>query len=260
MAYVARRLLQPLLLTLAVLLVPLSGPGVAAVEGIEGLHGGAAKAIEAQVRAAGLKYPQASIFYGDLTGRGTNDAISFVYHDSGGSAPQLTTWIWRESAGTYVLARTISTDEVFGLDPRDVKFSTGSISVTTSVPRGNDPRCCPTGERRFTLAVGARGGAENRVAASKSKAQVLDVPFADSGGDGQSAWCATSTVAGLDPKGDGFLAVRTGPGTRYRKIGEVRNGDVVHTCDSRGPWVAIVYGPSRAKGWVHGKWLKDRAG
>lgn len=93
-----------------------------------------------------------------------------------------------------------------------------------------------------------------------ASAQPLDVPFADKGGDGQAAWCASSTVTGLDPNGDGFLAVRAGPGTQHRKIDEIHNGDVVSTCDSQGPWVAIVYGPSKRKGWVHGRWLKPLAG
>ena len=61
-------------------------------------------------------------------------------------------------------------------------------------------------------------------------------------------------------RGDRFLAVRSGPGPQYRKIGEIHNGDFVSTCDARGPWVAIVYGPSKRKGWVHGKWLKQVAG
>jgi len=91
-------------------------------------------------------------------------------------------------------------------------------------------------------------------------AQALDVPFSDKGGDGQAAWCASSTVTGLDPNGDGFLAVRSGPGTKYRKLDEIRNGDIVSTCDSRGSWVAIVYSPSKKKGWVIGKFLKDIAG
>lgn len=91
-------------------------------------------------------------------------------------------------------------------------------------------------------------------------AQVLDVPFVVDGGDGQAAWCATSIVTGLDPAGDGFLAVRSGPGSQYRKIDEIYNGDIVSTCDARGAWVAIVYGPSKRKGWVHGRWLQDRAG
>jgi hypothetical protein len=94
----------------------------------------------------------------------------------------------------------------------------------------------------------------------QASSQVLDVPFSDDGGDGQAAWCASSTVTNLDPNGDGFLSVRAGPGTQYRKLDELRNGDVVSTCGSQGPWVAIVYGPSKKKGWVHGKWLKHLAG
>lgn len=97
-------------------------------------------------------------------------------------------------------------------------------------------------------------------AAFPAAAQVLDVPFETTGGDGQAAWCASSIVAGLDPQGDGFLAVRSGPGTEYRKIDELHNGDIVSTCDARGPWIAIIYGPSKRKGWVHGRWLKDLAG
>ncbi|MEO3387694.1 SH3 domain-containing protein [Mesorhizobium sp. CAU 1741] len=90
-------------------------------------------------------------------------------------------------------------------------------------------------------------------------AQPLDVPFVVTP-DGQMAGCASSVVAGLDPNGDGFLAVRSGPGTQYQKIGEVYNGDIVGTCDARGPWIAITHGQARRKGWVHGRWLRDHAG
>ena len=91
-------------------------------------------------------------------------------------------------------------------------------------------------------------------------AQILDVPFVIDGGDGEAAWCASSVVAGLDPNGDGFLAVRTGPGTQYRMIDQLHNGDVVETCDGSGPWVAVVYGPRQRVGWVHRNWLRDLAG
>ncbi|MDY8110791.1 SH3 domain-containing protein [Fulvimarina sp. 2208YS6-2-32] len=92
-----------------------------------------------------------------------------------------------------------------------------------------------------------------------SAAQSLDVPFVVLP-DREIAGCASSVVAGLDPNGDGFLAVRTGPGTQYRKIGEVYNGEIVGTCDARGAWVAIIHGPSKKRGWVHGGWLRDLAG
>ena len=51
--------------------------------------------------------------------------------------------------------------------------------------------------------------------------QSLDVPVVIPPGDGQVADCATSTVSGLDPAGDNFLAVRSGPGTKHRKIDEI---------------------------------------
>ena len=80
-----------------------------------------------------------------------------------------------------------------------------------------------------------------------ARSLTLDVPFAVPA-DRRQAGCASSTVAGLDPGGDGFLAVRTGPGADHQKIGELRNGDVVRTCDARGAWVAVVYGPVARKG------------
>lgn len=90
-------------------------------------------------------------------------------------------------------------------------------------------------------------------------AQQLDVDFRIIP-DGQAAGCAGSIVAGLNPKGDGFLAVRTGPGTGYRKIDELYNGNTVRTCARRGAWVGVYYGPNRRKGWVHSNWLIDGAG
>lgn len=102
----------------------------------------------------------------------------------------------------------------------------------------------------------------------------LDVPVMEQRGDGQMANCTGSVVAGLDPRGDGFLAVRSGPGTQYRKIGELHNGDEVTVFDQKGDWAGIVWSepsvtcsstktrpvPYRNKGWVHRKWLKHVAG
>jgi hypothetical protein len=224
--------------------------GVAAGQEVQGLHGPAATVIKAEIGRQGLAGPvDAHVFYGDLTGTGTEDAIAFVYYESGGSGVRLSTWIWRERGGEHSLAAAPSIDQVFGLDPRDVEFSPGRIEVTMTVPRPDDPRCCPTGQRRFVLTMDDAGGAGGAAA--------LDVPIVGHGGDGQTADCSSRTiVVGLNPGGDGFLAVRTGPGTQYRKIDELRNGEVVYGCDARGDWIAIVYGPSKAKkGWVHGRWL-----
>lgn len=87
-------------------------------------------------------------------------------------------------------------------------------------------------------------------------AQVLDVPFSILEDD-QAAGCLAAHVTGLDPNGDGFLAVRTGPGTNHRKIDQLYNGDLVRTCARSGAWYGVYYGKPRRVGWVHGKWLVD---
>lgn len=86
-------------------------------------------------------------------------------------------------------------------------------------------------------------------------------------------------VQGLDPQGDGFLAVRTGPSTEREQVDELHNGDVVMLCDYQNGWHRVVYpgegqeaaaclrrsrqlpepgsvtGPCRS-GWVHGNWVR----
>lgn len=86
-------------------------------------------------------------------------------------------------------------------------------------------------------------------------------------------------VQGLDPRGDGFLAVRTGPSTEHEQIDELHNGDVIMLCDYQNGWHGVIYpapgqresdcvrsasrmggaaeyrGPCKA-GWVHGNWVR----
>lgn len=105
--------------------------------------------------------------------------------------------------------------------------------------------------RSFALALAFAG--------ASAQAQQLDVDFTVPD-DGQAAGCAGSIVSGLDPKGDGFLAVRSGPGSNYRQIDQLRNGDQVRDCARSGPWMGVVYGEPRRKGWAHTNWLVDGAG
>ncbi len=95
--------------------------------------------------------------------------------------------------------------------------------------------------------------------APAASAQQLDVPF-EVLEDGEMAGCGGAQVMGLDPNGDGFLSVRTGPGSDYRKIGELYNGDRVGTCARSGQWYGVVYGNPQRVGWVHGNWLGNFAG
>lgn len=109
------------------------------------------------------------------------------------------------------------------------------------------------------------------LASDPALSQTLDAPFPIPSVYPEEAGCGIHYVAGLDPAGDGFLAVRTGPGTGHRKIDEVHNGDVVYTCVRSGAWRGIVYtGSSQQnehrpqhdtlRGWVHSNWLINGAG
>ncbi len=95
----------------------------------------------------------------------------------------------------------------------------------------------------------------------------------------QEASCGSGVVTGLDPRGDGFLAVKSGPHLKFSKIDELFNGQDVYLCKSRGDWFGVVYpaeercgvgskswsvtdsysGPC-SSGWVHKAWIKATAG
>lgn len=107
-------------------------------------------------------------------------------------------------------------------------------------------------KRSIVLPIFLMGAALASVAA----AQQLDVPFTTyCPPDSEAACFGYADVMGLNPDGDGFLAVRSGPGSEYRKIGELHNGDRVGTYERRGKWYAISFGPNDTLGWAHGNWL-----
>lgn len=138
----------------AIMLLAAMGMPLAAFgEDEDALTAAAIGLVEARVRELSLRDPSINLIFGDLTGTGTADAIVFVYHASGGSGEMLTTWILREREGAYTISKDVSNEELFGFDPRNVQFSPGQISVTTTVPQVNDPHCCPTGRRTFTVYV-----------------------------------------------------------------------------------------------------------
>lgn len=90
-----------------------------------------------------------------------------------------------------------------------------------------------------------------------------------------SAGDCTGYVVGVKPisqynhaRGNGFLAVRTGPGSSYQQIGEVYRGDEVSVYDRRGNWYAItcmsgrctqpLWGTPVPSGWVSRKYVDAR--
>ncbi|MES0809300.1 SH3 domain-containing protein [Roseibium sp. SCPC15] len=114
------------------------------------------------------------------------------------------------------------------------------------------------------------------IALSPAGASDLDVPVMEIASDDLDT-CALGKVAGLKKDGDGFLAVRSGPGTNFRKLDEIHNEDIVWLFEQKGNWIGIVYGvgydmncsavdhdrpvPHRGKkGWVHENWIEFLAG
>jgi hypothetical protein len=104
-------------------------------------------------------------------------------------------------------------------------------------------------------------------------------PVLVGGHDGLDACMTLGQVTRLDPKGDNFLAVREGPGTRYGKLDEIHTGDALHICDQKGKWFGVVYGEDGvdcqvsspiaarnpyagpcAAGWVHSDFIELIAG
>ena len=109
------------------------------------------------------------------------------------------------------------------------------------------------------------------------QAQEPDVPVMVGGESEFPACGSTGKVTGLDPNGDNFLAVRSGPSSRYEQLDEIHTGDIVFLCDEQGPWLGIVYpdgecgvleviedrepyGGDCKSGWVFGKYIRPYAG
>lgn len=60
-------------------------------------------------------------------------------------------------------------------------------------------------------------------------------------------------VTGLDPKGDGFLAVRSGPGVAYPQVASLLEGDRATVTATSGAWRKIRYWGG--DGWAHSRWM-----
>ena len=108
------------------------------------------------------------------------------------------------------------------------------------------------------------------------------VPVEVGGSEEWDACGSVGQVRGLKADGDGFLAVRAGPGAAYAMLDKLGNGRLVYLCGSRGGWTAVVYAPTGAdasvcgvssaiakarvyrgpckSGWVNTTWIEVVAG
>ena len=88
------------------------------------------------------------------------------------------------------------------------------------------------------------------IAAAHAQTASLDVPV-QAGADGPEldACPRLAAVTGLDPKGDDFLSVRSGPGGRpYREVDRIHTGQRLSVCETRGPWLGVVYAAPEGQG------------
>ena len=112
-----------------------------------------------------------------------------------------------------------------------------------------------------------------------ASAQQRSVPVIAGQDPGYDACGTVGVVRGLNPRGDGFLAVRAGPSSNYAMLDKVYNGYLLNICDQSGSWLGVVYShetmdcgvstpwPRAAAyrgpcswGWVHRKYVGDYAG
>ncbi|MDO6416137.1 SH3 domain-containing protein [Sphingomonas sp. BIUV-7] len=98
------------------------------------------------------------------------------------------------------------------------------------------------------------------------------------GGTGHEDACGSLVQVG-NLGSRSFLAVRDGPGTRFRMLDQLRIGRPLTVCEERGQWLGVIYGDGNAdcavytprprrtaypgpcrSGWVHGRYVKLVAG
>jgi hypothetical protein len=127
------------------------------------------------------------------------------------------------------------------------------------------------------VSVAIAGGYRSHAAEAAER----DVPVHVGGAIDLDACPGSGAVTGLDPKGDNFLSVRSGPGGRgFRERDRVHTGQRLTICEEQGVWLGVVYSPDPAvdcglatprpkvtaykgpcrSGWVHGRYVGDRAG
>ncbi|WP_428688618.1 caspase family protein [Roseibium sp.] len=75
-----------------------------------------------------------------------------------------------------------------------------------------------------------------------------------SGSFGASPPAPRAYVSGLNPDGDNYLSLRTGPGTGYREITRLRENTQLTVLARKGSWVNVALGNGQS-GWAYGKYI-----
>lgn len=111
--------------------------------------------------------------------------------------------------------------------------------------------------QRFQFAIwsatGVTGGASQALFASTRIAALPSAPPAPAP-SGQQAY-----VTGLDPTGDNFLSLRSGPSTRYREIVRMGMNTPLTILGRSGAWLNVALSDGRT-GWAYGKYISTVPG
>jgi hypothetical protein len=80
-----------------------------------------------------------------------SEALGVIYEEIRGAAgnSMIAVGHFVREGESFALAGRVA--EVFGQEPRDAAFLADRIEVTTTMPKPDDPRCCPTGASRWII-------------------------------------------------------------------------------------------------------------
>jgi hypothetical protein len=86
----------------------------------------------------------------------------------------------------------------------------------------------------------------------------IDIPVGIEIWNEDEQGCDAQIVRGISRHGDGFIAVRSGPGVHYKMIDKLkRNGFIVTACDRKGKWMGIIYGGKNCRK-DYEKYMEDK--
>jgi hypothetical protein len=80
-----------------------------------------------------------------------NEAVGVEYVEIVGAAGNvnIAPGYFRKGPDGFAFVGEIS--ELYGEEPRDAAFGKDAIELTTTMPKPDDPRCCPTGTARWSI-------------------------------------------------------------------------------------------------------------
>lgn len=129
-------------------------------------------------------------------------------------------------AGAFRLERAKDGALRLAVEPRGMTFESATSEITLHADRGDD--------RVFLIPPASPEACEDRAPAT------VDYHY----------------VGGLDPNGDGFLALRGGPSSSSALLAKMPADTLLEVVGQQGSWLQVQLAQSGQFGWAHSKWVK----